>query len=115
MGRDVGYLGQLVSLAGVKGAQGKGLLITGGEATINAGTPERVLDSNPQRVWALLTNDGAVNVTIIFGDASGDSGTHVLVPNGSLLINEFMRWTGAIVSTCAAGVGTINYTEASVT
>lgn len=115
MGRDTGYHGQLLSLGGIKGAQGKGITITGAEATITAGTLERILNSNPQRLWALLTNDGTVNVALVFGDASGDSGAHVLVPNGSMLINQDMPWIGGIMAAVAAGVGTINWTEASVT
>lgn len=110
--QDSGYRGQLVSMAGVKGREGMGLVVYSSNPAPTT-TPVIISGPNPARYYVLITNEGSVNVQIAFNDTFTD-GFHTLFPGGSMLINKDMPWTGAIWGKTLAGTGSIGLEAAKV-
>lgn len=110
--RDQGYIGQYISLAGRKGAPGKGLKIWSSTPAPGT-TPVVVCSPNSDRVYALITNEGTIDVKIAFDESFGN-GYHTLKPNGSMLINQDMPWIGGIYAETAAGTGLLGLEEAMI-
>jgi hypothetical protein len=109
MAKDGGYLGQIVSLGGIKGAPGQGLTTQTANVTTAAGIGFVCLAANPGRVWALITNEGAGDLTYSF--EGGITAAHVLLPKGHILINRDLPWTGAVT---VDGTSVVSTTEASI-
>lgn len=114
--RDTGYLGQTVSLAGVKGALGQGLVVQIESVALASSTNIQVLQSNPSRKWAVLQNINTNDITVFFGDvaASGVAGVR-LAKYGSFQLDKNIPWCGAMTAFQDSG-STINLfvMEASV-
>jgi len=107
-----GYNGRLVSLGGIYGRENMGYTVysTTGTPTTAIGT---VLGPNPARLFALITNDGAVDVQIAWDDTF-TNGLHLLRPGGQLLINKDLPWIGPVCARTLAGTGSIGVEAASV-
>lgn len=106
--RDTGYNGTLKSLAGIGGAQGMGLVCQVESVSLLTSVNTQILQSNPCRSWAFMQNINASPITVFFGDiaAAGVAGVR-LIQNASLLINEDLRWSGAMTAFQDSG-STIN-------
>jgi hypothetical protein len=117
MFRDVGFWGQIKSLAGVPGRAHRGLTVrTYNYQLTSTFIGFALLTVNPQRKWALITNDSPVDLIVSFGDVA-PTPSHTIKPNGCMLINEDMMWTGAVsavVSLAMGGGQQATISEASV-
>jgi len=109
---DSGYIGRMVSMAGVVGREGMGLRIYSSLPAPTA-TPVLVVGANPVRLYLLITNEGTVDVEIAFNETFTD-GKHTLVPGGHILINKDMPWTGAVWARTLAGTGSLGIESANV-
>ena len=106
-------LQQITSLAGVIGEPGLG---THQKHTAFTLIDEaQILDSNPGRVWALITNDSDKDVVYALASlGSGVGLTHTIRPWGHLLLNAGLPWSGAVNADCAdvmAGAERLTVTE----
>lgn len=112
---DGGYVGQLVSLAGVKGRDGLGARVWSSQPAPPAtGAGVEVMGPNPSRLWALITNEGTVDVQLAF-DNVFTNGLFTLRPGGSFMINKNLPWTGTVHARVTGGVaGTLSVAAASV-
>jgi len=99
MRQESGYNGQIVSLGGVKAQYGHGRQSV--SKTIFGVAEEEVLGDNPGRVCAIIQNRAGVNVTVSLG--KDDSGSFVLLPNGSFQIDQNFPWTGSVDCLAASG------------
>lgn len=114
--RDTGYHGKIKSLGGLNGAEGMGLIVGYDSVAIATSTNVQVLQANPCRKWAIMHNINNSDITVFFGDTAAAGVAGVRLPRlGSLLIDEFMPWTGAMTAFQDSG-STINLfiEEASV-
>jgi hypothetical protein len=106
------YIGlQLISLSGVKGIVGRGRQLSQ-ESYSLTGTARQILDNNPQRVTAIISNrsTSANAVTLDFGN----NGTTMLLSVGaSIQIDNLFPWCGPITGT-VAGAATLDVIEVSV-
>jgi hypothetical protein len=92
-------------------------LDTSSGQVVVAGVYQPIANSNPARLWLLLTNDSLANLIISFAGPTGYLAEHVINPAGNLLINQNMPWTGDIWMKVSAVMGTgelYNLSEASV-
>lgn len=91
---DVGYVGQLVSLAGVKGRTSGGIVTTG--TVLDLAAAVTLCGPNPRRIWALVQNVSTAGEIIRIQIGLQGAFYVYLNPYGTLLINDNMRWTGAL-------------------
>lgn len=92
---DSGYNGSIVSLAGVVGRHGYGLVIETAYLIITAGFTHERIAANPNRVWLLIQNNGLADLYVQPGSTAGPVSPHI-APGGSILFNRDMPWTGGI-------------------
>lgn len=114
--RDTGYHGRIISLGGIKGAEGMGLIIGYDSVALATSTNVQVLQSNPARKWAVLHNINNDDITVFFGDVAAAGVAGVRLPRyGSLTIDDGLSWIGAFTAFQDSG-STINLfvEEASV-
>lgn len=82
--------------------------------TLAAGEAAQVLNPNPSRVWALITNNTLDWCRVVFAPTGALAANgHRLDIGGSILINYDLPWTGAVVVFSPVGSGgcTITVTE----
>lgn len=111
---DSGYRGQIVSLAGVKGRLGLGLKLQMDAVAVDNVTRVQVLQSNPQRVFAIMTNEGDVDVLFALTGDTGYALHRVAARGGVFQIDKDLPWTGGVWFYGAYGATTVSYTEGLV-
>lgn len=82
--------------------------------TLAAGESAQVLNPNPNRIWALITNNTLDWCRIVFAPTGAMAANgHRLDIGGSILIDEQLPHVGAVVAYSPAGSGgcTITATE----
>lgn len=107
----------VVSLGGIAPAQGRGLKSVTALYTLLAGESAQVLDPNPRRVWALITNNTLDWCRLAFSATGALAANgHRLDIGGSVVINEQMAWIGAVVVFAPVGGGgcTVTVTEVTI-
>jgi hypothetical protein len=83
----------IVSLGGNVSAPGQGRVLDINQ--YNAGSPIIILQDNPNRISAIIQNDGP-SVAVIY--APNNSGSIQLVAYGTLQIDRDFPWTGPIMA-----------------
>ena len=97
MPRDIGYNGQLYSLAGTAGRTGQGLNVTNYHLLFPLGySTDNALGANSGRCWMLVQNAGTARVYYRFGSELPTVGDLFLDPGGVLQIDKQLPWTGSI-------------------
>lgn len=98
---EPGFNGQVVSLAAVSGASGKGRQVVSNSFTLGGTNPvfPCILPANPRRISAIIQNIGdpanpGSNVSIYLGGANSIPIT--LVENGTLQLDVNYPWTGDV-------------------
>lgn len=84
--------------------------------TLAAGGSAEVLQSNPRRIWALITNNTLDWCRVVFGPTGTLAANgHRLDIGGEILLNEQLPHIGAVTVFSPVGSGgcTITVTEAS--
>jgi len=115
-GHDPGYNGRLMSLGGVIGREGLGLVVENKIYT-ETGIATQLIPSNPARYWLIMRNIGTLRTNIAFGPDGGGYATanHIYLEPGDVFqIDRMIPWTGSI-SCFAAGDVLLSVAEASVT
>lgn len=117
MSFEAGYLGRLVSLGGIVGADGKGRVVKSTTLASSANVTA-ILANNPKRIAALIQNGDTTNVAFVYlgTDTAGTftSNPIVLNPGGSLQIDVNLPWTGEVMIVTAAVAVSVVATEISV-
>jgi len=111
--REAGYVGQLISLAGVRGREGLGRIGMTEAVTVVAASAIVGLLSNPARLAASIQNLSVDDdLDVYFGDTS--LGPKFTLPHlGYLQIDYLMPWTGPVYL-YSAGTGIVTVSELSV-
>jgi len=100
-----------------KDRNSRGVIAVTSAYTLAAGESAQILDVEPRRVWALITNNSLDWCRIMFGSTGADAANgHRLDIGGSVLINENMQWIGAMVAFAPVGGGgcTLTVTEVNI-
>lgn len=115
MRRESGYNGSLISLGGTKGKTGIGRVYTSGYQVVTfAAGGRQIVDSNPNRISLMLTNDGTDKAWIYLGGpADGSNSPLPLMPTQTLQIDALFPWTGAIYVVADAGACGMYFWEVS--
>lgn len=107
--RDAGFVGRLVSLAGVLGAEGLGRSARHDSVSISSGLGVIGLESNPLRIAASVQNYSVDDVLNVFLGDTTDGPVFTLKHLGYLQIDINMPWTGAIyLQSGGTGIAAIN-------
>lgn len=110
---DNGVDGQLISLAGLKGRRGLGAVLDHRAATCPAGVKTQILQSNPGRVYALITNGDTARLYLSFTEDTSYN-IHPLDPGGSFQIDRDFPWTGGVWGYNATVQVIVGLTDAGV-
>lgn len=112
---DAGFNGEARSMANVVGRNGQGLRIYQANPQPTT-TAVIVLSPSPNRKWALIQNVGSVDCYFSADEAFTDLGTvgFKLTPDGNLLFNDEMPWTGALYAKTLAGTASLALWSATV-
>jgi len=111
--RESGHFGKLVSLGGIVDETGRGRICDIRPQACGM-TSVQILQDNPRRISALITNGDLYYAWVCLGDtAAPDSGT-LLLQGGSYQIDENNPWTGAVTIYVNTGTDTICVTETSL-
>jgi hypothetical protein len=114
--RAGGFVGELVSLGGVKLTQGRGLKAISSYYVLAATESVQLLDPNPKRMWALITDNSLDWCRILFASTGAFAANgHRLDIGGSIIINKELPWIGAVVAYSPAGSGGCTITVTEVT
>jgi len=108
MPREQGYVGRVVSLAGVVGMEGRGRESYNDLIPMVGSTGRLILTSNSRRISAIIQNRIAGDLYITLGEEYNGLGI-VLFQNQSLQIDRDFPWTGDIrgFSLTSGNVGVI--------
>lgn len=109
-GYDTGSIGTVVSLAGISGR--RGVIVKRPDASVAADA--EVLHANPLRVWALIQNIGANDITLSFDADTSVAPTFILTPKSVLQIDKNLPWTGSVYVDIPAGGGSVTWIEAEI-
>lgn len=122
MPSESGYYGQLTSLSGLRGAEGKGRVIHTAQIALTSAAV-LILSANPKRISAIIqnqddaTNPGS-NLSVYLGNPAYviDAGDVVadLSPLGTLQIDANLPWTGEIYASRVTNSPTVVVTEISL-
>jgi hypothetical protein len=85
--------------------------------TLAAGESAQILNFQPRRIWALITNNSLDWCRVMFASTGALAANgHRLDIGGSVLINCDMQWIGAVVVFAPVGGGgcTLTVTEVSL-
>lgn len=95
---EPGHMGQLVSLAGVKGTPGHGQKTTQNFITIALGFNREAVAANLSRTMLIIQNSNTSPnwIGITFGDATPAAANIRLEPGDSIVIDKQMPWSGSI-------------------
>jgi hypothetical protein len=109
-------IGSFRTLSGLTIPNAHNLRMVLSDFTLAAAGSAQILDANPRRLWALITNNTLDWTRIIFAA----TGTYALSGHrfdigGSILINELMPWPGAVVAYSPAGSAGATLTVTDVT
>ena len=114
---DSGYNGQILSLGGVLGADGKGRTSLTAAFTLT-GASQIVLLANPKRISALLCNtDDAANpgsLVYLYTWGSGAPVLCILTALGTYQIDINLPWTGEILALAPLNSPVLISTEVAI-
>jgi len=105
---DTGFFGTDRSMSNVPGHEGQSGRVY--QANPQPGTdPVVILSPSPNRKWALVQNVGTVDVYLSLDAAFTDLGTVGirLRPDGHILFNKEMDWTGGLYGRTLAGTASL--------
>jgi len=105
-----------ISLDGVVGAEGKSLQLIDHSQSIAFSAPTAVLEVNPCRKWAMIQNSTDAPSDYLVYLVEGNTGLTalMLVPGGTLQIDENFPFTGMVRACPLAGTFGIRVIEAVV-
>lgn len=117
LGHESGHIGEVESLAGVKGKYGLEMKGAYG-VSLTVDQNASLLESNGKRVWAMIENTGDNRFYIAFGatPVGGDGPVLEIYPKGVFQIDKNIPWTGDVRAWIGVGdpATTLAWTECSV-
>jgi len=115
-GKEPGYVGQLISLAGVKGVAGQGRATVEDTITLVGAGLQFIVPANPKRIALLVQNHYSSDSILKFSLGGANATTAKSLQIGdTLIIDALFPWTGMIRFDAPAGANNvIVYTEISV-
>jgi len=95
--KEPGFHGQLVSLAGLRGAPGTGRAYRQDFITIALGFNREAIPSNLARCWLMVQNSNSSPnwIGVSFGDSTPAAANIRLEPGDTLIIDATNPWSGS--------------------
>lgn len=100
---EPGYIGPLVSLAGILGKPGRGRQLNSYFRAVGVAPRQQFLSANSNRISCIIQNVDSETVYLAF--AGNTDAEIVLTQSQSFQIDENFPWTGSLMASVIAGTG----------